>query len=428
MELEHFDVTPSRIILTNPSRAGKKSKDKKAHEIYADGSQFYLVLENGNKQATITIHHPIQRIDVGKIFFLEGIWERTEKGNVIIVGTCSQYWNTMLNGNAFEWHIYRPEEAKGKGKTKFRVRCWDIDLDREEKYQLGKDLVFQSIIRKVITDKDEKKKKEYNSDTRNVKRGNKPSNQMREPLCPFELVQDFSSLRKLNRNEINDARNSYTIKSAPNLQNRRKRPASRSLNPADIQFTESSLSIPIKSQDEEKVAMRKKIEELQDENTKLRRGHMEKDKMINDKDELIRQLMEQVRMLCIVQSNESSLLLGSEDVLNYLTQPYEESQKEANFVKIYDDTCNRNGVLRTEISNFEDNPDVMQVVKAVSVLDFPKTTETAEGSIETSNYTVEGSIETSNYTVEGSIETSNYTVEGIDCNLTFFLEESMLMY
>jgi len=152
----------SRITFPNPLKAGKKSKEKKAHELYKDDKQYYLVMENGNKQATLTImHDPFKPDEVkGKIFFLEGIWERTEKGGVVnTAGTCSQYWNTTMNGDQFEWHIYRPEEAKGKGKTKFRVRCWDIDLDREEKYQLGRDIVFQSIIRKVITDKDEKKKK-----------------------------------------------------------------------------------------------------------------------------------------------------------------------------------------------------------------------------------------------------------------------------
>jgi len=69
MELDNFDVQ-SRIKFTNPLKAGKKSKEKKAHELYQDDKQYYLVMENGNKQATLTIMHDPIKPDVKvKIFF-----------------------------------------------------------------------------------------------------------------------------------------------------------------------------------------------------------------------------------------------------------------------------------------------------------------------------------------------------------------------
>jgi len=268
-------------------------------------------------------------------------------------GTCSQYWNTKMNGDQFEWHIYRPEEAKGKGKTKFRVRCWDIDLDREEKYQLGRDIVFQSIIRKVITDKDEKKKKENNSESnRSAKRSKPNPPPMREPLEAIHLVQDFSTLKKLTKNEILEARNSYTVKSTPNLQNKRKR--AKCSNSDDVPFTESPLlnmPVPISvagQEDEEKVAMRKRIEELQAE--------------LNRKNSLIETYER-------IMGTQSGHIVGFENVYFALQADSDDTeftcahQKEEFFVKV----CNGESLQTPELSNLDFPVATADLSKAVPV-------------------------------------------------------------
>jgi len=200
-----------------------------------------------------------------------------------------------------------------------------------------------------------RKKKENNSESnRSAKRLKANPPPMREPLEAIHLVQDFSTLKILTKNEITEARNSYTVKSTPNLQNKRKR--GKSSNYDDVPFAESPLlNIPVPisvvgQEDEEKFGMRKKIEELQDE--------------LLQKNELLELLMERVRIL-ETQNGEYVAVAGDEVFTSMQVHP---NDTELPY-------------LMTETSNFDLPPLEDYDRKGVIVSDFPNKVESVQDEV-----------------------------------------------